>query len=60
MSVAKEEHVEPLKLTLAPLAERRLNTKAHLSVAADCVHLFITTVYHLLMAATNENSVQRW
>ncbi len=39
--------------TLGPLVptEHRLNTTAYLSIVADHVHPFMTTVYHLLMAA---------
>ncbi len=38
--------------TLGPLVpiEHRLNATAYLSVVADHVHPFMTTVYHLLMA----------
>lgn len=54
MSVAKEVHVvgESLKLLGA--------TPQPTWAAADCVHLFMTTVYHPLMAAANESSVQPW
>ncbi len=41
--------------TLGPLVpiEHRLNATAYLSIVADHVHLFMTTVYHLLMATSS-------
>ncbi len=41
--------------TLGPLVpiEHRLNATAFLSIVADHVHLFMTTVYHLLMATSS-------
>ncbi len=41
--------------TLGPLLpiEHRLNTTAYLSIVADRVHPFMTTVYHLLMATSS-------
>ncbi len=41
--------------TLSPLVpiERRLNTTAYLSIVADHVHPFMTTVYHLLMTTSS-------
>ncbi len=40
---------------LGPLVpiEHRLNTTAYLSIVADHVHPFMTTVYHLLMATSS-------
>ncbi len=37
---------------LVPI-EHRLNATAYLSIVADHVHLFMTTVYHLLMATSS-------
>ncbi len=37
---------------LVPI-EQRLNTTAYLSIVADHVHPFMTTVYHLLMASSS-------
>ncbi len=53
--------------SLVPM-EHRLNTTAYLSIVADHVHPFMTTVYHLLMATssrimhhvTNLESSQDW
>ncbi len=44
--------------TLGPLVpmEHRLNTTAYLSIVADHVHPFITTVYHLLMYFQQDNA----
>ncbi len=44
--------------TLGPLVpiEHRLNTTVYLSIVADHVHLFITTVYHLLMYFQQDNA----
>ncbi len=41
--------------TFGPLVpiEHRLNTTAYLSIVADHVHPFMTTVYHLLMATSS-------
>jgi len=41
--------------TLGPLVpiEHRLNAAAYLSIAADHVHPFMSTVHHLLMAASS-------
>ncbi len=41
--------------TLGPLVpiEHRLNATAYLSIVADHVHPFMTTVYHLLMATSS-------
>jgi len=41
--------------TLGPLVpiEHRLNATVYLSIDADHVHPFITTVYHLLMATSS-------
>ncbi len=41
--------------TLGPLVpiEQRLNATVYLSIVADHVHPFITTVYHLLMATSS-------
>ncbi len=41
--------------TLGPLVpiEHRLNATAFLSIVADHVHLFLTTVYHLLIATSS-------
>ncbi len=44
--------------TLGPLVpiEHRLNTTVYLSIVADHVHLFMTTVYHLLMYFQQDNA----
>ncbi len=41
--------------TLGPLVpiDHRLNATAYLSIVADHVHPFMTTVYHLLMAISS-------
>ncbi len=42
--------------TLGPLVpiEHRLNATAYLSIVADHVHPFMTTVYHLLMTTSSK------
>jgi len=40
---------------LVPI-EHRLNTTAYLSIVSDHVHLFMTTVYHLLMYFQQDNA----
>ncbi len=40
---------------LVPI-EHRLNATAYLSIVADHVHLFMTTVYHLLMYFQQDNA----
>ncbi len=40
---------------LVPI-EHRLNATAYLSIVADCVHPFMTTVYHLLMYFQQDNA----
>ncbi len=44
--------------TLGPLVpiEHRLNATVYLSIVAEHVHLFITTVYHLLMYFQQDNT----
>ncbi len=44
--------------TLGPLVsiEHRLNATAYLSIVADHVHPFMTTVYHLLMYFQQDNA----
>ncbi len=44
--------------TLGPLVpiEHRLNTTVYLSIVSDHVHLFMTTVYHLLMYFQQDNA----
>ncbi len=44
--------------TLGPLVpiEHRLNTTVYLSIVADHVHPFMTTVYHLLMYFQQDNA----
>ncbi len=43
---------------LGPLVpiEHRLNTTVYLSIVSDHVHLFMTTVYHLLMYFQQDNA----
>ncbi len=43
-------------LVLLVLIEHRLNTTAYLSIVADHVHPFMTTVYHLLMYFQQDNA----
>ncbi len=47
--------------TLSPVVpiEYRLNTTVYLSIVADHVHPFITTVYHLLMYFQQDNAASQ-